>query len=124
MVTRDSFATLMGVFIIDFGQRKFEKSIYDASPWKNIKIGFLRILKGCIGELMIMFNQGDTAGLWDTQQDLILSAGNYTFPQGKHYFMNKYWNLIFHSLGKQITLIQEVLSQMLELKLETEERKL
>ncbi|GJW59118.1 hypothetical protein Tco_0105849 [Tanacetum coccineum] len=56
------------------------------------------------GDLMIMFNQGDTADFWDTQQTI-----------------GKLYQLEFTRVPLGYPLAKEVLSQMLELKLETEE---
>ncbi|GJX07782.1 hypothetical protein Tco_0195714 [Tanacetum coccineum] len=96
MVIRRFFRTLMS--FIDFGQRRLRK-VFMSKSWKNKRIrlpeGFDRMLWG---DLMIMFNQGDTADFWDTQQD---------------------WKLISWKLHNTST--HGSLSQMLELKLETEE---
>ncbi|GJU55257.1 hypothetical protein Tco_1228971 [Tanacetum coccineum] len=79
MVIREFFRTLMGVLsILD---REDLKVIYELvmEEYKDrLPEGFDRMLWG---DLMIMFNQGDTADFWDTQQDWRLSAGNYIVPR-------------------------------------------
>ncbi|GJS17070.1 hypothetical protein Tco_0411542 [Tanacetum coccineum] len=74
------------------------------------------------GDLMIMFNQGDTADFWDTQQNWKLKVGMfYIVSSGVHTIMTS-TGLVFHMfVENRYPLTKEVLSQMLELKLETEE---
>ncbi|GJZ90701.1 hypothetical protein Tco_0662628 [Tanacetum coccineum] len=80
--------------------------------------GFDRMLWG---DLMIMFNQGDTADFWDTQQDWNLISWKLHSSSGVHTIMTSA-GLVFHMLVEsRYPLTKEVLSQMLELKLETEE---
>ncbi|GJV77696.1 ribonuclease H-like domain-containing protein [Tanacetum coccineum] len=80
--------------------------------------GFDRMLWG---DLMIMFNQGDTADFWDTQQDWNLISWKLHSSSGVHTIMTS-TGLVFHMLVEsRYPLTKEVLSQMLELKLETEE---
>ncbi|GJT09678.1 hypothetical protein Tco_0856720 [Tanacetum coccineum] len=82
--------------------------------------GFDRMLWG---DLMIMFNQGDTADFWDTQQDWNLISWKLHSSSGVHTIMTSA-GLVFHMLVEsRYPLTKEVLSQMLELKLETEGRK-
>ncbi|GJX28302.1 retrotransposon protein, putative, ty1-copia subclass [Tanacetum coccineum] len=70
---------------------------------------------------MIMFNQGDTADFWDTQQDWKLISWKLHSSSGVHTIMTS-TGLVFHMLVEsKYPLTKEVLSQMLELKLETEE---
>ncbi|GJR82409.1 hypothetical protein Tco_0153194 [Tanacetum coccineum] len=80
--------------------------------------GFDRMLWG---DMMIMFNQGDTADFWDTQQDWKLISWKLHSSSGVHTIMTS-TGLVFHMLVEsRYPLTKEVLSQMLELKLETEE---
>ncbi|GJS29586.1 hypothetical protein Tco_0490206 [Tanacetum coccineum] len=73
------------------------------------------------GDLMIMFNQGDTADFWDTQQNWKLISWKLHSSSGVHTIMTSA-GLVFHMLVEnRYPLTKEVLSQMLELKLETEE---
>ncbi|GJT09360.1 hypothetical protein Tco_0856402 [Tanacetum coccineum] len=73
------------------------------------------------GDLMIMFNQGDTADFWDTQQNWKLISWKLHSSSGVHTIMTS-TGLVFHMLVEsKYPLTKEVLSQMLELKLETEE---
>ncbi|GJR74484.1 hypothetical protein Tco_0086849 [Tanacetum coccineum] len=73
------------------------------------------------GDLMIMFNQGDTADFWDTQQNWKLISWKLHSSSGVHTIMTSA-GLVFHMLVEnRYPLTKEILSQMLELKLETEE---
>ncbi|GJX80495.1 hypothetical protein Tco_0328644 [Tanacetum coccineum] len=89
------FRTLMGVLsILD---REDLKVILMKLVMEDFKENLLKVFDKMLwGDLMIMFNQGDTADFWDTQQN---------------------WKLI----KNRYPLAKEVLSNMLELKLETEE---
>ncbi|GJX74701.1 hypothetical protein Tco_0313296 [Tanacetum coccineum] len=113
------FRTLMGVLsILD---REDLKIIYELvmEEYKDrLPEGFDRMLWG---DLMIMFNQGDTADFWDTQQDWNLISWKLHSSSGVHTIMTS-TGLVFHMLVEsKYPLTKEVLSQMLELKLETEE---
>ncbi|GJT15455.1 putative ribonuclease H-like domain-containing protein [Tanacetum coccineum] len=113
------FRTLMGVLsILD---REDLKVIYELvmEEYKDrLPEGFDRMLWG---DLMIMFNQGDTADFWDTQQDWKLISWKLHSSSGVHTIMTS-TGLVFHMLVEsKYPLTKEVLSQMLELKLETEE---
>ncbi|GJT85627.1 hypothetical protein Tco_1067344 [Tanacetum coccineum] len=113
------FRTLMGVLsILD---REDLKVIYELvmEEYKDrLPEGFDRMLWG---DLMIMFNQGDTADFWDTQQDWNLISWKLHSSSGVHTIMTS-TGLVFHMLVEsRYPLTKEVLSQMLELKLETEE---
>ncbi|GJT56081.1 hypothetical protein Tco_0991135 [Tanacetum coccineum] len=113
------FRTLMGVLsILD---REDLKIIYELvmEEYKDkLPEGFDRMLWG---DLMIMFNQGDTADFWDTQQDWNLISWKLHSSSGVHTIMTS-TGLVFHMLVEsRYPLTKEVLSQMLELKLETEE---
>ncbi|GJX41763.1 hypothetical protein Tco_0256753 [Tanacetum coccineum] len=113
------FRTLMGVLsILD---REDLKVIYELvmEEYKDrLPEGFDRMLWG---DLMIMFNQGDTADFWDTQQDWKLISWKLHSSSGVHTIMTS-TGLVFHMLVEsRYPLTKEVLSQMLELKLETEE---
>ncbi|GJT00751.1 hypothetical protein Tco_0821920 [Tanacetum coccineum] len=109
----------MGVLsILD---REDLKTIYELvmEEYKDrLPEGFDRMLWG---DLMIMFNQGDTADFWDTQQDWNLISWKLHSSSGVHTIMTS-TGLVFHMLVEsRYPLTKEVLSQMLELKLETEE---
>ncbi|GJV94715.1 putative ribonuclease H-like domain-containing protein [Tanacetum coccineum] len=113
------FRTLMGVLsILD---REDLKIIYELvmEEYKDkLPEGFDRMLWG---DLMIMFNQGDTADFWDTQQNWKLISWKLHSSSGVHTIMTSA-GLVFHMLVEsRYPLTKEVLSQMLELKLETEE---
>ncbi|GJX47390.1 hypothetical protein Tco_0272580 [Tanacetum coccineum] len=113
------FRTLMGVLsILD---REDLKVIYELvmEEYKDrLPEGFDRMLWG---DLMIMFNQGDTADFWDTQQNWKLISWKLHSSSGVHTIMTSA-GLVFHMLVEnRYPLTKEVLSQMLELKLETEE---
>ncbi|GJW19972.1 hypothetical protein Tco_0027408 [Tanacetum coccineum] len=113
------FRTLMGVLsILD---REDLKVIYELvmEEYKDrLPEGFDRMLWG---DLMIMFNQGDTADFWDTQQDWKLISWKLHSSSGVHTIMTS-TGLVFHMLVEsKYPLTKEVLSQMLDLKLETEE---
>ncbi|GJV99357.1 hypothetical protein Tco_1554609 [Tanacetum coccineum] len=95
------FRTLMGVLSIF--DREDLKAVYELVMEEyqdEIPEGFDKMLWG---DLMIMFNQGDTADFWDKQLNWKLIS----------------WKL--HSFTQGYPLTKEVLSQMLDLKLETEE---
>ncbi|GKB11223.1 hypothetical protein Tco_0845146 [Tanacetum coccineum] len=113
------FRTLMGVLsILD---REDLKVIYELvmEEYKDrLPEGFDRMLWG---DLMIMFNQGDTADFWNTQQNWKLISWKLHSSSGVHTIMTSA-GLVFHMLVEsRYPLTKEVLSQMLELKLETEE---
>ncbi|GJT06305.1 hypothetical protein Tco_0840767 [Tanacetum coccineum] len=113
------FRTLMGVLsILD---REDLKVIYELvmEEYKDrLPEGFDKMLWG---DLMILFNQGDTADFWDTQQDWKLISWKLHSSSGVHTIMTS-TGLVFHMLVEsKYPLTKEVLSQMLELKLETEE---
>ncbi|GJX08219.1 hypothetical protein Tco_0196151 [Tanacetum coccineum] len=113
------FRTLMGVLsILD---REDLKVIYELvmEEYKDrLPEGFDRMLWG---DLMIMFNQGDTADFWDTHQNWKLISWKLHSSSGVHTIMTS-TGLVFHMLVEsRYPLTKEVLSQMLELKLETEE---
>ncbi|GJZ43088.1 hypothetical protein Tco_0590343 [Tanacetum coccineum] len=113
------FRTLMGVLsILD---REDLKVIYELvmEEYKDkLPEGFDKMLWG---DLMIMFNQGDTADFWDTQQNWKLISWKLHSSSGVHTIMTS-TGLVFHMLVEnRYPLAKEVLSNMLELKLETEE---
>ncbi|GKC43749.1 hypothetical protein Tco_1061471 [Tanacetum coccineum] len=113
------FRTLMGVLSIF--DREDLKAVYELVMEEyqdEIPEGFDKMLWG---DLMIMFNQGDTADFWDTQQDWKLISWKLHSSSGVHTIMTS-TGLVFHMLVEsKYPLTKEVLSQMLELKLETEE---
>ncbi|GJV89103.1 hypothetical protein Tco_1533041 [Tanacetum coccineum] len=115
------FRTLMGVLsILD---REDLKVIYELvmEEYKDrLPEGFDRMLWG---DLMIMFNQGDTADFWDTQQDWKLISWKLHSSSGVHTIMTS-TGLVFHMLVEsKYPLTKEVLSQMLDLKLEKLQKK-
>ncbi|GJT72482.1 reverse transcriptase domain-containing protein [Tanacetum coccineum] len=113
------FRTLMGVLsILD---REDLKVIYELvmEEYKDrLPEGFDRMLWG---DLMIMFNQGDTAVFWDTQQDWKLISWKLHSSSGVHTIMTSTGLVIHMFVENRYPLTKEVLSNMLELKLETEE---
>ncbi|GJV18617.1 hypothetical protein Tco_1367637, partial [Tanacetum coccineum] len=113
------FRTLMGVLsILD---REDLKTIYELvmEEYKDrLPEGFDRMLWG---DLMIMFNQGDTADFWDTQQNWKLISWKLHSSSGVHTIMTSTGLVIHMFVENRYPLAKEVLSNMLELKLETEE---
>ncbi|GJT24140.1 hypothetical protein Tco_0894077 [Tanacetum coccineum] len=113
------FRTLMGVLsILD---REDLKVIYELvmEEYKDkLPEGFDKILWG---DLMIMFNQGDTADFWDTQQNWKLISWKLHSSSGVHTIMTSNGLVIHMLVENRYPLTKEVLSQMLDLKLETEE---
>ncbi|GJS49811.1 hypothetical protein Tco_0599932 [Tanacetum coccineum] len=75
------------------------------------------------GDLMIMFNQGDTADFWDTQQDWKLISWKLHSSSGVHTIMTS-TGLVFHMLWKAKYPAKESTSQMLDLEALETERKL
>ncbi|GJW80637.1 putative reverse transcriptase domain-containing protein [Tanacetum coccineum] len=73
------------------------------------------------GDLMIMFNQGDAADFWDTQQNWKLISWKLHSSSGVHTIMTSTGLVIHMFVENRYPLTKEVLSNMLELKLETEE---
>ncbi|GKB00255.1 hypothetical protein Tco_0828248 [Tanacetum coccineum] len=73
------------------------------------------------GDLMIMFNQGDAADFWDTQQNWKLISWKLHSSSGVHTIMTSTGLVIHMFVENRYPLAKEVLSNMLELKLETEE---
>ncbi|GJV74870.1 hypothetical protein Tco_1506454 [Tanacetum coccineum] len=84
----------------------------------NLPEGFDKMLWG---DLMIMFNQGDTADFWDTQQNWKLISWKLHSSSGVHTIMTSTGLVIHMFVENRYPLAKEVLSNMLELKLETEE---
>ncbi|GJY31905.1 hypothetical protein Tco_0415400, partial [Tanacetum coccineum] len=113
------FRTLMGVLsILDREDLKIIYELVMEEYTDRLPEGFDRMLWG---DLMIMFNQGDTADFWDTQQDWNLISWKLHSSSGVHTIMTS-TGLVFHMLvERRYPLTKEVLSKMLELKLETEE---
>ncbi|GJS33701.1 ribonuclease H-like domain-containing protein [Tanacetum coccineum] len=113
------FRTLMGVLsILD---REDLKVIYELvmEEYKDkLPEGFDKMLWG---DLMIMFNQGDTADFWDTQQNWKLISWKLHSSSGVHTIMTSTGLVIHMFVENRYPLAKEVLSNMLELKLETEE---
>ncbi|GKA93665.1 hypothetical protein Tco_0815651 [Tanacetum coccineum] len=124
MVTRSNgnqrfFRTLMGVLSIF--DREDLKAVYALVMKKyqdEIPEGFDTMLWG---DLMIMFNQGDTADFWDEQLNWKIISWKLHSSSGVHTIMTSN-GLVFHMLVEnRYPLTKEVLSQLLDLKLETEE---
>ncbi|GJY96506.1 hypothetical protein Tco_0513416 [Tanacetum coccineum] len=113
------FRTLMGVLsILD---REDLKVIYELvmEEYKDtLPEGFDKMLWG---DLMIMFNQGDAADFWDTQQNWKLISWKLHSSSGVHTIMTSTGLVIHMFVENRYPLTKEVLSNMLELKLETEE---
>ncbi|GKD23942.1 hypothetical protein Tco_1225645, partial [Tanacetum coccineum] len=135
--TSKDFSHLMGV-LINF-DREDLKIIYEQS-WNEYIDNFPECFDRMLwGDLMIMFNQGDTAEFWDTQQNWKLISWKLHSSSGVHTIMTSA-GLVFHIpplthaprppspntlplVENRYPLTKEVLSQMLELKLETNRRK-
>ncbi|GJV46711.1 hypothetical protein Tco_1431247 [Tanacetum coccineum] len=113
------FRTLMGVLsILD---REDLKVIYELVMEKyqdEIPEGFDKMLWG---DLMIMFNQGDTADFWDEQLDWKIISWKLHSSSGVHTIMTSNGLVIHMLVENRYPLTKEVLSQLLDLKLETEE---
>ncbi|GJU54675.1 hypothetical protein Tco_1228389 [Tanacetum coccineum] len=113
------FSTLMGVLsILD---REDLKAVYELVMEKyqdEIPEGFDKMLWG---DLMIMFNQGDTADFWDKQLNWKLISWKLHSSSGVHTIMTSNGLVIHMLVENRYPLTKEVLSQMLDLKLETEE---
>ncbi|GJW44672.1 putative ribonuclease H-like domain-containing protein [Tanacetum coccineum] len=124
MVTRSNghqrfFRTLMGVLsILD---REDLKAVYELVMEKyqdEIPEGFDKVLWG---DLLIMFNQGDTADFWDEQLDWKIISWKLHSSSGVHTIMTSNGLVIHMLVENRYPLTKEVLSQLLDLKLETEE---
>ncbi|GKA87708.1 hypothetical protein Tco_0809472, partial [Tanacetum coccineum] len=113
------FRTLMGVLsILD---REDLKTIYELVMEKyqdEIPDGFDKMLWG---DLIIMFNQGDTADFWNEQLTWKISSWKLHSSSGVHTIMTSNGLVIHMLVEKRYPLTKEVLSQLLDLKLETEE---
>ncbi|GJT36279.1 hypothetical protein Tco_0926698 [Tanacetum coccineum] len=96
---------------------------YPIIEWKSeylndIPEGFNRILWG---DLMIMFNQSDEDEFWNAQQDWKVVCWKLHSSSGVHTLMTETGLVIHMLVENKYPLRKEVLSQMLELKLESEE---
>ncbi|GJX26820.1 hypothetical protein Tco_0233116 [Tanacetum coccineum] len=80
--------------------------------------GFDKILWG---DLMIMFNQGDTADFGIHSKIVNIISWKYNSSSGVHTIMTSTGLVIHMFVENRYPLAKEVLSNMLELKLETEE---
>ncbi|GJV55784.1 hypothetical protein Tco_1456789 [Tanacetum coccineum] len=113
------FSTLMGVLsILD---REDLKAVYELVMEKyqdEIPEGFDKVLWG---DLIIMFNQGDTADFWDEQLDWKIISWKLHSSSGVHTIMTSNGLVIHMLVENRYPLTKEVLSQLLDLKLETEE---
>ncbi|GJZ37936.1 hypothetical protein Tco_0584127 [Tanacetum coccineum] len=124
MVTRSNgnkrfFSTLMGVLSIF--DREDLKAVYELVMEKyqdEIPEGFDKMLWG---DLMIMFNQGDTADFWDEQLNWKIISWKLHSSSGVHTIMTSNGLVIHMLVENRYPLTKEVLSQLLDLKLETEE---
>ncbi|GJV73476.1 hypothetical protein Tco_1493471 [Tanacetum coccineum] len=116
---RRYFKTLMGVLsILD---REDLNAIYQLVMNKysnDIPKGFDRILWG---DLMIMFSQEGTDGFWNTQQDWKIVCWKLHNSSGIHTVMTETGLVIYMRVEHRYLLKKEVLLQMLEMKLESEE---
>ncbi|GJX63648.1 hypothetical protein Tco_0296548 [Tanacetum coccineum] len=84
----------------------------------DIPEGFNRILWG---DLMIMFNQSDADEFWSTQQDWKVVCWKLHNSSGVHTLLTE-TGLVIHMLVKnKYPMKKDVMSQMLEIKLESEE---
>ncbi|GJW95151.1 hypothetical protein Tco_0174823 [Tanacetum coccineum] len=84
----------------------------------DIPKGFDRILWG---DLMIMFNQSDADEFWSTQQDWKVVCWKLHNSSGVHTLLTE-TGLVIHMLVKnKYPMKKDVMSQMLEIKLESEE---
>ncbi|GJT18010.1 hypothetical protein Tco_0876716 [Tanacetum coccineum] len=113
------FRTLMGVLSIF--DREDLKAVYELVMEEyqdEIPEGFDKMLWG---DLMIMFNQGDTADFWDKQLNWKLISWKLHSSSGVHTIMTSNGLVIHMLVENRYPLTKEVLSQMLDLKLETEE---
>ncbi|GJY38147.1 hypothetical protein Tco_0424511 [Tanacetum coccineum] len=113
------FRTLMGVLsILD---REDLKTIYELVMEKyqdEIPEGFDKMLWG---DLIIMFNQGDTADFWNEQLNWKIISWKLHSSSGVHTIMTSNGLVIHMLVENRYPLTKEVLSQLLDLKLETEE---
>ncbi|GJV67940.1 putative ribonuclease H-like domain-containing protein [Tanacetum coccineum] len=113
------FRTLMGVLSIF--DREDLKAVYELVMEKyqdEIPEGFDKMLWG---DLIIMFNQGDTADFWDEQLNWKIISWKLHSSSGVHTIMTSNGLVIHMLVENRYPLTKEVLSQLLDLKLETEE---
>ncbi|GJU79312.1 hypothetical protein Tco_1276382 [Tanacetum coccineum] len=113
------FRTLMGVLSIF--DREDLKAVYELVMEKyqdEIPKGFDKMLWG---DLIIMFNQGDTADFWDEQLNWKIISWKLHSSSGVHTIMTSNGLVIHMLVENRYPLTKEVLSQLLDLKLETEE---
>ncbi|GJU52461.1 hypothetical protein Tco_1226175 [Tanacetum coccineum] len=110
-----------------YDQSKPDEDIYlNKVTRSNGHQRFFRTLMGVLSildreDLKIIYELGDTADFWDTQQNWKLISWKLHSSSGVHTIMTSA-GLVFHMLVEnRYPLTKEVLSQMLELKLETEE---
>ncbi|GJT14715.1 hypothetical protein Tco_0873421 [Tanacetum coccineum] len=120
---KDSFAHLNGSFI-DFWTEKDLKVIYELVRLENIEDRLLKDLSGCFGEhLMIMFNQVIRLTFGIHSMTRKLSAGIHSSSGVISYIMIVSGLVFQYASGKQsISDESEVLSQMWNLKLETDRK--
>ncbi|GJW72201.1 hypothetical protein Tco_0129118 [Tanacetum coccineum] len=113
------FSTLMGVLSIF--DREDLKAVYELVMEKyqdEIPEGFDKMLWG---DLMIMFNQGDTADFWDEQLNWKIISWKLHSSSGVHTIMTSNGLVIHMLVENRYPLTKEVLSQLLDLNLKTEE---
>ncbi|GJU20780.1 hypothetical protein Tco_1154122 [Tanacetum coccineum] len=104
-------------------ERKRWKERYGMDwPKDKLEKGFWKCFDKMLwGDLMIMFNQGDTADFWDKQLNWKLISWKLHSSSGVHTIMTSNGLVIHMLVENRYPLTKEVLSQMLDLKLETEE---
>ncbi|GKC19572.1 hypothetical protein Tco_1021722 [Tanacetum coccineum] len=116
---RRYFSTLMRVLSVF--DREDLNAIYQLVMNRylnDIPEGFDRILWG---DLMIMFNQSDKDKFWNAQQDWKIVCWKLHSSSGVHTLMTETGLVIHMLVENKYPLRKEILSQMLELKLESEE---
>ncbi|GJR23230.1 hypothetical protein Tco_0971757 [Tanacetum coccineum] len=124
MVTRSNgnqrfFRTLMGVLsILDREDLKAVYALVMEKYQDEIPEGFDKVLWG---DLIIMFNQGDTVDFWDKQFNWKIISWKLHSSSGVHTIMTSNGLVIHMLVENRHPLTKEVLSQHLDLKLETEE---
>ncbi|GJQ90564.1 hypothetical protein Tco_0001703 [Tanacetum coccineum] len=66
---------------------------------EEYKDRLLKVLTGCLGDMMIMFNQGDMHDFGYTADWTLSSWKNYTVPQGYITINGQVLGLVFHRCG-------------------------
>ncbi|GJS29137.1 hypothetical protein Tco_0489757 [Tanacetum coccineum] len=107
--------------VLSIFDREDLKAVYELVMEKyqdEIPEGFDKMLWG---DLIIMFNQGDTADFWDEQLNWKIISWKLHSSSGVHTIMTSNGLVIHMLVENRYPLTKEVLSQLLDLKLETEE---